>query len=331
MTHIREERRLRALEMYDYTGSPARSCASFHMKRATLNKWLRQRELEGHVHERKRSGRSHALPMSSERKVVRMLADRHMSTRRVAARLSASGTPVSQPTIVRIARRRGLRYVKERKKPALTDAQKQQRLQWCRSNINTNWNHVIFSDEASFEQAGPPCSMYIRHHGKVPLAERYKFAAKIMVWGAVCANGRSSLQVMGEQEVINAARYQEILKRFKSENVRQLVGQASWILLHDRAPAHRAQSTKQWLKENKFRAFDDFPANSPDLNIIEEVWNIMKKRLYAHRVFASKKVLEQAVRRMWRSIGQEKIMVLVQSMPHRIQACIDQQGGHTKY
>ena len=178
----RELRRLRALELYDHTGSRVQVQRRFQVKRGTLKRWLEQRAQEGHVHKRARTGRPHVLSQLQRRRMVRMLTDQRMSSRRVASRLSKAGIQVSQSTIACEAQRTGLHLVKEIQKPVLTDAQKSKRLAWCHNNVHTNWKTFLYSDEAQFFQKGPPRQVYIRCHGKVPVYERYKVPAKKIVW-----------------------------------------------------------------------------------------------------------------------------------------------------
>ena len=144
----RELRRLRALELYDHTGSRVQVQRRFQVKRGTLKRWLEQRAQEGHVHKRARTGRPHVLSQLQRRRMVRMLTDQRMSSRRVASHLSEAGIQVSQSTIVREAQRTGLHLVKEIQKPVLTDAQKSKRLAWCHNNVHTNWKTFLFSYSA---------------------------------------------------------------------------------------------------------------------------------------------------------------------------------------
>ena len=103
------------------------------------------------------------------------------------------------------------------------------------------------------------------------------------------------------------------------------------MLLRDGALAHRARATQRWLEENGVSETKDFPPNSPDLHIIENVWAIMKRNMYGHRLIYNTLSLKLAVKRYWNKIDLSQIRVLVASMPRRIQACIDAEGGSTKY
>ena len=48
-------------------------------------------------------------------------------------------------------------------------------------------------------------------------------------------------------------------------------------LLQDGAPAHKAKATQAWCGKNlpNFVAKTEWPANSPDLNPVENLWRIM--------------------------------------------------------
>ncbi len=56
----------------------------------------------------------------------------------------------------------------------------------------------------------------------------------------------------------------------------QLFKDADLIFQLDLAPAHTAKSTKSWLNDHGVGVLD-WPANSPDLNPIENLWGIVKK------------------------------------------------------
>ena len=55
-----------------------------------------------------------------------------------------------------------------------------------------------------------------------------------------------------------------------------------WYLLHDNAPTHRANITKAWLHNHGITRVE-FPPYSPDLNIIENVWQYIGVRVEARR------------------------------------------------
>ncbi len=58
----------------------------------------------------------------------------------------------------------------------------------------------------------------------------------------------------------------------------QLFKDADFIFQQDLAPAHTAKSTKSWLNDHGVGVLD-WPANSPDLNPIENLWGIVKRKM----------------------------------------------------
>ncbi len=58
----------------------------------------------------------------------------------------------------------------------------------------------------------------------------------------------------------------------------QLFKDADFIFQQDLAPVHTAKSTKSWLNDHGVGVLD-WPANSPDLNPIENLWGIVKRKM----------------------------------------------------
>lgn len=103
--------------------------------------------------------------------------------------------------------------------------------------------------------------------------------------------------------------------------------EAGWQLLMDKAPAHTASSTAQWLQRNGTRVVDSWPGNSPDLNPIENLWGWMKRKLYQREV-QSVDQLKEAIQQVWDEVPDYMLSKLMCSMPKRLQRVVDKQGGY---
>ncbi len=109
----------------------------------------------------------------------------------------------------------------------------------------------------------------------------------------------------------------------------QLYGDADFIFQQDLAPAHSAKATSTWFKDHGIPVLN-WPANSPDLNPIENLWGIVKRKMrYARPNNAEE--LKAAIRATWALITPEQCHRLIHSMPSRIAAVIQAKGAPTKY
>lgn len=93
--------------------------------------------------------------------------------------------------------------------------------------------------------------------------------------------------------------------------------------------AHTAKSTKTWFNDRGITVLD-WPANSPDLNPIENLWGIAKRKMRDMRPNNAEE-LKAAIEASWSSITPQQCHRLIASMPRRIEAVIAAKGAQTKY
>jgi hypothetical protein len=75
----------------------------------------------------------------------------------------------------------------------------------------------------------------------------------------------------------------------------------------------------------------EWPANSPDLNPIENLWSSCKRKLNEKESPSSMKELWRRFEDVWSNISHEECKVLVESMPARMKAVINAKGGPIDY
>ncbi len=130
---------------------------------------------------------------------------------------------------------------------------------------------------------------------------------------------------------VTAPVYQYILEHFMLPSADQLFKDADFIFQQDLAPVHTAKSTKSWLNDHGVGVLD-WPANSPDLNPIENLWGIVKRKMRS-KIPKNADKLKASVKKKknWASIPPQQCHKLITSMPGRIEAVIKAKGAPTKY
>ena len=89
------------------------------------------------------------------------------------------------------------------------------------------------------------------------------------------------------------------------------------------------QSAKKFLDET-FPEVLDWPANSPDLNPIENLWSIVKHNVEKH-IPTNISELNQYLVEEWEKIPNSMLSNLVSSMNHHCQMTIDGNGKRINY
>ncbi|KAK3509759.1 hypothetical protein QTP70_008396 [Hemibagrus guttatus] len=148
-----------------------------------------------------------------------------------------------------------------------------------------------------------------------------------MIWGAMSSAGVGPLRFLKTK--VTAPVYQEILEHFMLPSADQLFEDADFIFQQDLAPAHTAKSTKSWLNDHGVGVLD-WPANSPDLNPIENLCGIVKRKMRNKRPKNADE-LKATVKETWASIPPQQCHKLITSMPRPIEAVIKAKGAPTKY
>ena len=81
------------------------------------------------------------------------------------------------------------------------------------------------------------------------------------------------------------------------------------------------------MSAKNMKRMEVWPPQSPDLNPIEQVWDLLGTKLDSYK---SKNLVELELEK-WRKIPSTYIQTLISSMPQRVAAVIAAKGGHTKY
>ncbi len=113
------------------------------------------------------------------------------------------------------------------------------------------------------------------------------------------------------------------------ESRRRLFQGRPCVFQQDNAKPHTAAITTAWLRSRRVRVLN-WPACSPDLSPIENIWRIVKQKICQRRPRTLQQ-LETYIRQEWDQIPTPKLQKLITSMPRRLQTVLKRRGDATPW
>ena len=232
---------------------------------------------------------------------------------------------VSLSTIGRHLRDHGYRSVLLVNIPMLTAKQKQHRVEWTKRHQADDRNRTIFTDESSFQLFRNT----IRRWSKNPESEVkriLKNRQKIHICGTISIKGVVGYHTFRTN--LNGIYFVDILKcHLLPGATMQFNGDGDFNKIL--TPKHTSGIAKEFIKNNVPELFE-WPANSSDLNPIENSWNVIKRR-FETRKLANIDDLEQFMTEEIEKADSNFLINFVDSMKDRPLAVISSNGERIKF
>jgi hypothetical protein len=248
-----------------------------------------------------------------------------LSLRRFAAKsFELVGKHMGRSTIALFRKSLHFRFLPKIARQVLTAVHVQHRMPFSRDlkagllNFAFLTMMLLFSDESRFCMGNDSRWVWRRPGEDVDgiYHDTVKFPVSIMVWGAIGHGFKSKLEFI-EGTLDSKGYVAMLIGNGFIQQCNELFGLHGWCFMQDGAPCHTARSTLEALLP-LLTLLLYWPANSPDLNPIEMIWAVMKRRLNDVQA-TTKEEFKAVVQEVWDKLDIEKVInPLVDSFERRI-------------
>lgn len=308
----------------------------YQISRKTVYNLVKKKDTVGSLKNLKRTGRKPVLNQKQRRHILNVVVNNPTASpvKIAAESKNIIGRQISEATLRRRLKEADINTYVVRKVIDITPTNQSKRLafalEYSKKPLDF-WFNVLWTDEAAFQFQGS----YSKHFMHLKKNQQYlatqpinRFGGgSVMFWGCLSYYGFGDLVPI--EGTLNQNGYLDILNDHAFTSGNRLFPTYDWILQHDNAPCHKGKLPTQLLKDLS-QAVLPWPAQSPDLNIIENVWAIVKNKRTIDKYRKREGTIAE-IKDIWSKLTIEFAQTLVRSIPDRLQAVIDAKGGITKY
>lgn len=336
-------------------GSIARAAGTSH---SLAKRWKPGPAGEIQLTDAPRSGRKRKLD-AADLHTAKALASQpaiHGSKRVARAMQGEAGVSVSARTVRRNFREEGLVYAWPKTETLMTKKHKSDRVAWCQQKLDEkfDWGEVMMTDSKIFTRQmtvakrGRKVWQDARHR---VTEERVRASEAVHVYGGVSAYAATPLLSVtcgaGQKNTtyrnartrdfhkgVGGEEYStDVLPWLKTEGdkIFEKYGECggAWKFMQDGARPHTAAVSKQKLQKLWGpKRLLDWPANSPDLNVMENLWALLESKLDAKRAHIhTLEQLTSELNNICRKLRKDTFKNMFKGMPDRLRKVIELGGA----
>jgi transposase len=284
---------------------------------STVKRYLKKLKTRLPLTDNRRSGR----PCAFRGKKIKSLMTTIRHHKTLSCKNLATKYNCNEKTVRTTLKKRGFKKMKAKNVFVSSESHKNQREQWAQKHLNDKWAKTVFSDE-SFLQLQANTVKYWCRKGKKVYKLVPKNRKKLLFWGAFSSQGTFPLHFVEGR--LDSDHYCEIIRENYIPHAKK-----GFRLLQDNDPKHASKKTTQWLHDHNVKIIS-IPSYSPDLNPIENLWSVIKRRVEKQSP-TNLEQLKKCLLDEWTKVEKPLLKNLVNSMKKRCEAVIEAKGCRTKF
>ena len=309
----------------------------------------------------KKSGRPRKINARTERELLRLIPkmrsrNNNWSVAQLIQQSSLKNSGnVHSCTVNRVLNKNGFWHLQMRKKGLLSEKDKKQRFRFARNMLrrpdsSTYWISGIsfYLDASSFIYKKNP-----REYAAAPSGRCFRKKSEGLsntAKGSVCGTGGKYVRVIAcishQKGVVWASTYEKMsgltFATFVRQNFNTIFercgkeSQDVYIWLQDGDTSQNSKEAREAMQEVHANVIQHIPPRSPDLNPIENVFNVVKKQLKDEAIEKnieneSKEEYEKRVLSALLNYPSSVIDRTIESMEKRLKLVVKGRGNRTKY
>lgn len=258
-----------------------------------------------------------------------MQSDDETTATQLQAILADRRVYVSLATIVRNRSQLGWIYRGSAYCQLIRNANKISRLQWAQQNRHDSFDNVIWSDETTVQLENHRRFCYRKEGEKPRTKPRPKHPIKVHVWAGISKKGPSAVCIF--EGIMAAPLFCEILERTLLPFIQQkFPPPTTHRFMQDNDPKHTSRAAQAFYAQSGINWWRT-PAESPDLNPIENLWHELKEFIRREVKPTTKQELVNGINSFWATVDEHKCCRYINHLRKVLPRVIEVNGEATGY
>ena len=278
-----------------------------------------------------------------ERASIRRSATNHNTVAKITGRVNKRrAIKVSTSTVRRalVGGTKPLQYARVSSSRVLREQNKTKRVEFCTQHQRAHIKNWVFVDSKYlylYRQPGGYHHFEWRSRAKTVKAGRTGNPIVMHFYGAVASKFKSELHFVPPtpqlgtkqrkaQEPFKGQHYVGVMQQIQREILARCPSATRYHIIRDRAKQHTSKATNAKVAAMNLPIMEDYPPQSWDVNIIENVWGHLDTKLQGARP-RTPDGWRRAIKKAWNSISQSSIDKLVCQVRARMADIKDRDGA----